>query len=155
MVLLLCACPSPKVPRVPCMGTVVATWTAKGLEESSGSAVFFAQDGGTFVLSVQDCDDSSVVTLSELPYPVATGTFPLTFKPNHLGAPDGGAGGEYDVVGDTSYFTDESDLGSVVISSVDATAKQFSGTFSFHATDDTGAKSVDVTSGVLTKIDFE
>ena len=155
MLPLLAACSSPQTPRVACMGTVVATWTAKGLDESSGSAVFFAQDGGTFSLSVQDCNDNSEVTLSELPYPVAAGTYPLTYKPKHGVVPDGGAGGEYDVVGDTSYFTDDSDMGSVVLSSVDATAKQFSGTFSFHAVDDTGTKSVDVTNGVLTKIDFQ
>jgi hypothetical protein len=154
LVLLLVACPSPKTPRVPCMGTVVATWTAKDLDESAGSAVYVS-DGGTFLISMQDCNDNSLVTLSELPVPVAVGTYPLKYKPGHGVMPNGSAGGEYDVLGDTSYYTDENGTGSVVITTVDADAGQFSGTFSFSGTDDTGAKTVDVTNGVLTKIDFQ
>jgi hypothetical protein len=153
-VLLMLGCSSPQTPRVQCMGTVVATWTAKGLNESSGSSVYVS-DGGTFLISVQDCNDNSEVTLSELPVPVAAGTYPLRYKPKHDLAPNGSAGGEYDVIGDTSYFTDENGTGSVVISSVDANAKQFSGTFSFSGTDDTGSKTVEITNGVLTKIDFQ
>jgi len=136
------------------MGTVVATWSAKGVDESSGSAVFLS-DGGTFLISVQDCNDNSEVTLSELPAPVAVGSYALKWKPKHQQAANGNAGGEYDVIGDTSYFTDENGTGSVVITDVDVDAGQFSGTFSFSGTDDTGGKTVEVSNGVLTKIDFQ
>jgi len=152
--LLILGCSSPTTPRVPCMGGDVATWTAKGLNESAGSAVYWS-DGGTFLISFQDCNDQSEVTLSELPVPVAAGTYPLKYKPKHQDSPNGSAGGEYDVIGDTSYFTDANGSGSVVISSVDSSAKQFTGTFSFSGTDDTGTKTVDVSNGVLKKIDFE
>ncbi|MFT3840415.1 MAG: DUF6252 family protein [Myxococcaceae bacterium] len=136
------------------MGTVVATWTAKEVDESAGSAVYVS-DGGSFLVSVKDCNDNSLVTLSEIPAPVAVGSYALKYKPNHNLPLDGNAGGQYDIIGDTSYFTDGNGTGSVVITEVDAAKKQFSGTFSFSGTDDTGGKTVEVSNGVLTKIDFQ
>jgi hypothetical protein len=139
-----------------CANPVIASWHALGSDLQSESTVFGPR-GTTFDLWLDSCGGAATVAFTELPYPPAPGTYPLRWRPSHGLATNGFAGATYSVSFGANYFTDATgpdSNGSVVLTSVDSAAKKMSGTFSFHATDDSGTKSVDVTRGVLDGVPY-
>ncbi len=135
---------------------MVASWAALGSDHQSESTVFGPR-GSTFDLTLVACGDGDSVHFFSVPYPPAEGTYPLQWRPSHGLDANGFAGASYSQNFGANYFTDATgpdSTGSLVLTSVDATAKTMSGTFSFHATTDSGTKSVDVTKGTMSGVPF-
>jgi hypothetical protein len=144
-----------------CPGPVVASWKENGMFLQSSTPLVISIPpvfNLGLVACVSDGNDRTVQFEAIPGYPPMVGVYPLKYQPLHAQPANGFAGAEYIVTHGGNYFTGPTgpaSTGAVNITAVDSAAMTFTGTFSFHAVDDSGAQSVDITEGTFTAIKYQ
>jgi hypothetical protein len=139
----------------PCPTAVRVTWNEGG-EAHHASQVVRAITGDTFGFNAVACEDDDQVIFKFLPFPLATGTYPLRYHLLGETGPLEVAAG-YAAEGDAAFATNGDHTGELVITEV--SDNKFSGTFHFEAIDhlatDDNVDTVSITDGVLTDVPIE
>ncbi|HWB62234.1 MAG TPA: DUF6252 family protein [Chitinophagales bacterium] len=144
-----------------CPGTVIATWKVDGTSYSSSTSEFIDVStawGLVLVACSNDGHDRSLA-FNLLPLPLTPGTYPLQYKSGHGELWNNTGSGTYIISnGGDTYYTDTTGInstGTITVTSVDTVNKKFSGGFSFHATNDAGTETVNITDGVLNNVNYQ